>query len=270
MTSTQEVDQMIENLTKVISNATNLSVPLVKPHHTSIIFPEELKVKIQLRKSLDRCWNRYHLTVTKSLINYLTNSIRADIDRLKNRLKSSMWESVDKRDGYKKMWKTAKIIKKQMKYTPPLKAEDKVYITDNEKAEVLGDQFAISHDITPNYRNRQIDREIRNSINLLENSPPNLIEPSNLTKPAEIKDVLKRLKNKKAPGKDRIPNLVLKRLPLKAIVYMTYIINSFTESIGLVPNAKVEEIKKETKELNALLKDSRPKRKLKAVKRLNI
>lgn len=226
ITSTHEVDVMIERLTTVIKEAKELSVPLIRPHYTNIIFPDELKAKIQLRKTLGRYWNRHHRPVTKSLINYLSKSIASDIDWLKNRRFGLMLENVNTRDGSNKLWKTAKIIKNQIKYTPPLKSNGKVFLTDNEKAEALSDQFAKSHEITLNYRNRKIDKEVGDSINLLHSSPPNAMDAAILTKPTEIRCSIKRLKNKKAPGPDQIPNVLLKKLPLKAIVFITYIFNA--------------------------------------------
>lgn len=226
MTSTDEVDEMIKKLTGVIREAKDLSVPLVQPHHSKVIFPDELKAKIQLRKTLGRCWNRHHRPATKTLINYLSNSIEADIDWLKNRRWSLMLQNVNVRGGSNKLWKTAKIIKNQVKCTPPLKVDGQIFLTDNDKAEALSDQFLKSHEITLNHRNRKTDKEVRSSIDLLNSSPPNPMDPAILTKPAEIKHVIRRLKNNKAPGPDQIPNVLLKKLPLKAIVYITYIFNA--------------------------------------------
>lgn len=227
MTSTKEVDLMIEKLTTAIMEAKDLAIPLVKPHFSKIVFPDELKVKIHLRKTLGRIWNRYHRPATKTLINYLSNSIKANIDFLRNRRFGLLLVNVNSRgDGSKKLWKTAKIIKNQIKYTPPLQADGRVFLTDSEKADALGDQFSKSHEITLNYRNRAVDSEVRKSIAFLSNCPPNELDAAVLTKPAEVKETVKRLKNNKAPGQDQIPNILLKRLPLKAFVYITYIFNS--------------------------------------------
>lgn len=80
--------------------------------------------------------------------------------------------------------------------------------------------------MTLNYRNRKIDKAVRDSLRLLDSSPTNELDPEALTKPAEIRSSIKRLKNYKAPGPDQIPNVLLKNLPLKAIVFITYILNA--------------------------------------------
>ncbi len=227
MTSPAEVDLMIDKLTIAIQEAKQLAVPLVQPHFSKIVFPDELRAKIHLRKTLGRIWNRYHRPVTKALINYLSSSIKSDINFLRNHRFSLLLENINSRDGGpNKLWKTAKIIKNQVKYTPPLKVDGNVLLTDLEKAEALSNQFSKSHEITIDYVNRSTDTDVQNSMSFLNNCGPNEMDAAILTKPAEVKETVRRLKNNKAPGQDRIPNILLKKLPLKAFVYITYIINS--------------------------------------------
>lgn len=83
-----------------------------------------------------------------------------------------------------------------------------------------------AHEITKDYKHRTIDTEVTNDINYLNNCPPNSIDPKILTKPMEIKHIINRLKKNKAPGPDEIPNTLLKQLPMKAVVYLTYIFNA--------------------------------------------
>lgn len=226
ITSTNEIDEMVANLTSAIKEAKELSIPLVQPHYSKVIFPDELKIKIQFRRTLGRHWNRFHYPITRSIINHLNNSIKADIDWLKNNRWNLMLENINLRDGTNKLWKTAKIIKNQVKHTPPLKIDDKVLLTDIEKANALSSQFIKAHEITKNYRHQTIDTKVANDINHLNNYPTHSIDPKILTKPMEVKRIIKGMKKNKAPGPDEIPNVLLKQLPIKAIVYLTYIFNA--------------------------------------------
>lgn len=45
------------------------------------------------------------------------------------------------------------------------------------------------------------------------------------TSPDEVRDIIKYVSAKKAPGRDKITNRAIKHLPLKAIVYLIAIIN---------------------------------------------
>jgi len=48
----------------------------------------------------------------------------------------------------------------------------------------------------------------------------------NFVTPYEIKTIIKRLPNKKSPGHDNIMNFMYKKLPNKAIMFMTSLFNS--------------------------------------------
>lgn len=66
----------------------------------------------------------------------------------------------------------------------------------------------------------QLDERLSSSA---DNSP---LPPKSLTSPKEVALIIKRLKNRSAPGHDSIPTAVIKHLPKKAIVLMTKIFNS--------------------------------------------
>lgn len=57
---------------------------------------------------------------------------------------------------------------------------------------------------------------------------------SNYVTPIEIKQIIKNLPNKKAPGYDKITNLMLKKLPPKGLVFMTALFNSLLR-LGYFP-----------------------------------
>jgi hypothetical protein len=66
---------------------------------------------------------------------------------------------------------------------------------------------------------------VEDGCSVFENNEFNL-EASTLTSAREIKKIIKNLKNSKAPGFDNIPNILLKNLSRKALVFLTHIFNS--------------------------------------------
>lgn len=72
-----------------------------------------------------------------------------------------------------------------------------------------------------------------------------------LSKPSEIKKLIKKLKTKKALGQDQIQNFILENLPFKTLVLITklinvYILNSYfpkdwkiTEVIAVINQVKI-------------------------------
>jgi len=59
--------------------------------------------------------------------------------------------------------------------------------------------------------------------------------PAKHTSPSEIEFLISKLKEKKAPGYDLITNKILKNLPKKTIVLITYIVNSMLR-ISYIPS----------------------------------
>jgi hypothetical protein len=51
-------------------------------------------------------------------------------------------------------------------------------------------------------------------------------DSSSYTSPREIKNIIKKLKKGKAPGGNGDPNILLKNIPRRATVFLTYIYNS--------------------------------------------
>jgi hypothetical protein len=58
-------------------------------------------------------------------------------------------------------------------------------------------------------------------------SEPEIL-PQNIfpyTNPTEISEIIKKLPNRKSPGHDLITNSILKKLPNKAVLFMTALFN---------------------------------------------
>jgi hypothetical protein len=51
-------------------------------------------------------------------------------------------------------------------------------------------------------------------------------DSSSYTSPREIKNIIKKLKNGKAPGGDGVSNILFKNIPCRATIFLTYIYNS--------------------------------------------
>ena len=96
---------------------------------------------------------------------------------------------------------------------------------DKFRGEALADQFLENHSLTVNFRH-SIDKQVKNSVDSINRTEPCITQTSshhvNLD---EIKKIIYKLKIKKSPGLDGIANILLKRLPETAVIYLTTIIN---------------------------------------------
>ena len=108
---------------------------------------------------------------------------------------------------------------------PALQGQDGLAYNDLGKSNRLAAHYEEVHSITNCMRNNVIyrlaDAKYQNILNR-----EITVENIDLVTPREIQKAVTRTKSKKAPGLDGIQNIVLKNLPEKAFVQLTYIFNT--------------------------------------------
>jgi hypothetical protein len=118
-----------------------------------------------------------------------------------------------------------KIIKNKCRSIPALKVDGVTLITEQEKADgAMPVKFSMAHE---NTSQSPLNASVVDSCSVLYVNEFN-VDPSALTSPKEVKKIIKKLKNGKAPGFDGVPNILLKNLLRRAVVYLTYVVNSCT------------------------------------------
>lgn len=223
----QQIDAMVEELTKTIHLAQEQAVPLIIPDKYALVLPREVEEMIKVRNILERQSQRATNTVRKaelkSLVNLLSRQIQDEILDVRNENWSHLLRSIPTNDNHRKLWQVTKFLKNRCKKLPVLKQDGNSFITPHEKAEILAKQFASAHENPLTNMNPSHTSSVDSSARRLLELP---IDTSNIDVPSvnEIQKYIKRLKNSKAPGFDRIHNNLLKQLPRSGIVYLTSII----------------------------------------------
>jgi hypothetical protein len=120
--------------------------------------------------------------------------------------------------NHKYLFNFTKIIKNKSRGVPALKVDGVTLLTGPKKAETIASKFSAAHN---NTMSSPLEDIVEDGCSVLENNEFNL-EASTLTSPREIKKIIKNLKNCKAPGFDNIPNILLKNLSRKAIVFLHF------------------------------------------------
>jgi hypothetical protein len=118
------------------------------------------------------------------------------------------------KSGHGSFWNFTKIIKNKFRTIPALKMDGLTLITESEKAFAIASKFSLAYEnslhsdqfasVQDNYFDLYSDVFNSNS--------------SSYTSPREIKNIIKKLKNGKAPDGDGVPNILLKNIPRKATV----------------------------------------------------
>lgn len=116
------------------------------------------------------------------------------------------------------LWKATKKIKRPILHVPPIRSSSGSWArSDEEKASVFADHLATVFQPNP-------------SLQAAALQPPttSVLDSRHITliKPIEIARAIVQLKSKKAPGYENITAQMLKELPRKGLVSLTYIFNA--------------------------------------------
>lgn len=238
------IDKNIEFLSDAIKNAKLLFVPTRRQKSNHIELPPSLIKLIQIKNKLRKQWQSNRSSEIKTLINKLTFDIRTKIQNIKNHLWARKLEKV--KPGDNSLWGITKKFKNKNTHVPSLKNGSGMALTNKEKTEVLADTFATSYTLTQNHIHMPTTKKVANSLRSLDknlNFDQSISQVNNL----ELINIVKHLKMRKAPGIDKIDNILIKNLPFNSFQYLTKIFNACL-SFGYFPSiwktAKIHPIKK--------------------------
>lgn len=226
------IDIAIQSLTEQILTAQSIAIPLkILPTTNSeqLIIPQETLLLIRLRNIRRRQWQRTRNPNIKRLVNQLNKIIKDEIQDLRNqRFQHYVENCISPDDSRKKLWKLTKVLKKKNKVSPSLRStsNDTIFITNDEKANELANMFGRIHAPTDT-ENSTVKQIVDATITEYEQTNRTIptLSSREITKPAEIRSIIKLLKNSKSPGPDTINNRLVKHCPRKVIVFLTYIYN---------------------------------------------
>lgn len=260
--STNEIDTKIAETINLINTAKEMYIPKTTHHINKIILPHSLKQKISERNQLRRQWQRSRCPILRRTINACTRIIHTECVELRNRHFSENLQKLS--NSSKQFWQVTKNIKNKNAHIPPLRTPNSnIRLTTNiDKANAIANTFVKYHNTTYNWISPTLENIVSDANNTLQNKSLNLHTETCKyhTKPTEVKNIIHKLKNKKAPGIDNLNNTILKHIPKKCIVQLTKIFNACL-NFGYFPSvwkkAKVIALPKPNKD-NTLPANYRP------------
>jgi len=121
------------------------------------------------------------------------------------------------------LWRETKRLLNYRSISTPLRKEDNsLAISDPEKAAVF--QSHLSNIFQPHAD--IVDNQHMCNVKKFLDSPLSIGPPTKYYTPNEVKNIILKYSNKKSPGFDLITAEVVKCLPKKAIILLTYIYNA--------------------------------------------
>lgn len=223
ITTTEEIEANIDKFIKLIEHARDRAVPLAFHNYYKLCIPDELKQSIEIKNSFRRLWQTTRDRLIKCVVNLMEKDIKKSITIIRN--ENWQYKLSDIKPSNQSVWKTSRMIKNSNRAMPPLKTENKVHVSAEEKSKVIGKEFFGNHQNPLADNDIEFRNEVQDTVsNFLISSQSATC--SDYPDEDEIRDIFQRLKNSKAPGVDRINNRLLKKLPLRGITYLLFIICS--------------------------------------------
>ncbi|KAG5673197.1 hypothetical protein PVAND_003264 [Polypedilum vanderplanki] len=217
----QQIDESIAMFTNLILEAQDISVPKKRRNSYKLDLPDKLLKAIKIKNTLKRKWQRTRDSQLKSMVNYYERLIKESVNSIKNENWSYKLSQIDPDNV--KVWKTAKILKKK-NIIPPLKIQEKILLTTHEKAEAIAESFENNHINPLMESDPTFTLSVNNNVRVIITDKCD--EDILLTNYDEISLIIRRLKNNKCPGEDKITNRLLKQLPPKGVKFLVKIINN--------------------------------------------
>lgn len=232
--TTWQLEEQAELFTNIIQKAAWNNTREIVTNTKGNNYPMEIRKLVQEKRKARRIWQQSRSPTDKTVLNRKTQQLKREIQKLKETSIATYLEnmSAGKSTNYS-LWKATKKIKRPIAQIPPIKQKDGSWARDNmSKAEAFADHLA---DIfQPN--DVGTDVVIENTLNTDE-------EEIRLTTPKEVaREINHNLKANKAPGYDLITAEILKQLPRKAVVMMTYLFNSAIRLKHVPASWKVAEV----------------------------
>ena len=181
-----------------------------------VYYPQEVTELVKQRRKARHLWQSTRDPAHKNAYNKLCARTKRLIARIRQESFDQFVQSLDstKNTDYS-VWKVARTCRKPANHVPPLRKPDNSWaFTDHDKAKVFAEH--LENIFQPNDMHSDIS----------PTTEYNFTEDFRHFTPTEIKKVAEKLRTRKAPGRDGATSQLIKELPRKGFVLLTYIFNA--------------------------------------------
>lgn len=219
-----DVDITITDMTNKMQHALRTPTPKWTYKNKQINTNDQIKRLLQLRNKIRKNSQKNNCNECKKIVNKITNCIRYKLQKQKNVQISKYLEKLEVKNS--SLWNAVRLSKLRGAETKKINefhSANGIIYDKKEIANAFVDNFERVHYLTENLGFNNNNKFIRKEYNkIVDKNITNSIDEVNSH---QVKALIKKLKNKKAPGIDNIINLQLKHSTNKIVVQIMRIFN---------------------------------------------
>lgn len=214
----EEVETAIEQFLNKMQQAAQQATPTTQHKKVNQDIPLEIKRLIGEKRRARAKWQRSHTPTDKCSYNQITRRLKNKLKEVRNEQFEQYVSKLTRSDN--SIWKPIKNSKKPKFPSPPIRKNpnEPWAKNDSQKAKLFAEHLVTVFQPMDNEIDREIEQDILN--------PPAIEGHIKLLTPKEISEEVKLLNLKKSPGIDQITAKMIKELPRKGIILLTYIYNA--------------------------------------------
>jgi Reverse transcriptase (RNA-dependent DNA polymerase)/Endonuclease-reverse transcriptase len=221
-----QIDTAINLLTNTTKNAMEFSIPKMRISDQETDLPQFILHKIKIKNRMRRAWqNDRTLTNVKREMYELIDEIKTDIAEHINVINERKLSRIMPKDD--SLFECIKKYTKKKVKIPPLHMNNTLIVDTKEKANCIAKTFESVHSKNDGLGDVNHNNFVENTnLNYLSQNSQVNIDEVKLTSPREVSEIIKNLKNGKAPGEDKITGRIIKNFSKKSVIFFTRIINT--------------------------------------------
>ena len=226
MKTPEHIEQAVATLTATIQEAARTTTTPESTSRQTITIPQEIPDKIREKRKVKAKWQKHRTRENKKHLNKLAKEIKNKIKEHNNNEFTKFIGTLSTHENINySLWKATKKIRKPIIPVPAIRKADNTWARNNEEqAEELSNRLC--NTFTPhiiNNSNLKSHTEEDAQTTIITTDKEYTIPK---TSAQEIRNIIDKTKNNKAPGIDLINGKILKNLPPKAIRLITVIFNA--------------------------------------------
>lgn len=216
-----QLETAVSNLTNIITEAANYSIPKKPVSSFSDPLPEEISKLIVERNRARRSWQRHRIDTSRTEMNRLSKTIKIEIAKWRQKA----WINRITKLTHKNcsLWEFSKRLRRRKNTIGPLSGPNGLEYSPLLQTTLLANSF--KQQFTNNEKSKLTDSILKRRVaRALELRQEETIV--HRVKPKEVQEAIRKIKTRKAPGPDGILPIFIKSLPGKARLFLAWVFES--------------------------------------------